>query len=85
MLAASYDAGYEDETFKLFQEEYANSIPLPKLAEASNFWVQLEITFTKIWTGENTDELLRSLSEQIKTQITGEEVKETPIKIKVEK
>lgn len=84
LIASSYDAGYEDETFLLFQDEYANSIPLPKLVEASNFWVQLEITFTKIWTGEDSDALLRALSEQIMTQITGEKYKETPIKVKEE-
>lgn len=72
-LSASYDANYEDERLILFQEEYAESIPLPKLVEESNFWVQLEITFTKIWIGEDTDALLRKLSEQITTQVSGEE------------
>ncbi len=69
-IASSYDADYEDYRLLLFQDEYANSIPIPKMVEASNFWVQLEITFTKIWTGENSDELLRKLSEQINTQLS---------------
>ena len=80
-IASSYDAGYEDETLLLFQEEYADSIPLPKIVEASNFWVQLEITFTNIWTGEDADKWLRSLSEQIMTQVTGEDYKEDKIKV----
>lgn len=78
-VAASTDAGYKDSALVTFQEEYAKSIPLPKIVEASNFWVQLEITFTKIWTGEDIDKLLRELSEQIKTQITGKPFVEAPI------
>ncbi len=69
-IASSTDAGYDDETLLLFQEEYANSIPLPKLIEASNFWVQLEITFTKVWIGEDIDGLLGKLDEMIKTQVS---------------
>ena len=80
-IASSYDAAYDDETLLLFQEEYADSIPLPKIVEASNFWVQLEITFTKIWTGEDADKWLRDLSEQIMTQVTGEDYKEDKIKV----
>lgn len=78
-IASSMDAKYTDETILLFQDEYANSIPMPKLIEASDFWVQLEIAFTKIWTGENIDNYLMGLSEQIVTQITGTEFKETQI------
>ena len=80
-IASSFDAAYTDDVLALFQEEYAGSIPLPKLVEASNFWVQLEITFTKIWTGEDADKWLRDLSEQIMTQVTGEDYKEDKIKV----
>lgn len=76
-IAASTDAGYSDQVLLLFQDEYANSIPMPKLIEASNFWVQLEIAFTKIWTGESIDNYLMKLSEQIVTQIKGTEYSES--------
>lgn len=80
-IPSSYDADLNDEVLSLFQSEYADSVPLTKVVEASNFWVQLEITFTKAWTGEDTDELLRKLSEQIMTQVTGKEYTEQKIKI----
>lgn len=70
-LAASTDAGYTDEAFVTFQEEYAESISLPKMVEVSNLWVQLEINFIKIWEGESTEERLRQLENQIKSQLVG--------------
>ncbi|MCR4961932.1 MAG: extracellular solute-binding protein [Lachnospiraceae bacterium] len=75
-IAASTDANYDDATLLLFQEEYANSMPLPKLIEASNFWVQLEITFFNAWKGNDVDALLTTLSKQIETQIAGTQYKE---------
>ena len=72
-LAASYSAGYEEGSpEKLFQEEYNDSIPLSKLVEASNLWVQLEITLKEIWTGSDPTQCLKNLSEQIKSQLVTE-------------
>lgn len=72
-LAASYSAGYEEGSAeKLFQEEYNDSIPLSKLVEASNLWVQLEITLKEIWNGSDPSECLKALSEQIKSQLVTE-------------
>ncbi|MBP5153204.1 MAG: extracellular solute-binding protein [Lachnospiraceae bacterium] len=68
-LAASLNANYTDEAFVTFQKEYARSIPLPKIVETSNLWVQLEITFTKIWQGEDADEYLHLLETQMKSQL----------------
>ena len=56
-----------------FLEEYARSAPMPKLMRTANFWVQMEIACREIWTGENVSDVLKSLSEQVMTQITGEE------------
>ncbi|MCQ2524581.1 MAG: extracellular solute-binding protein [Lachnospiraceae bacterium] len=72
-IAASLDADYEDEDLKIFQSEYANSIPLPKMMEAGNFWVQLEVLFTKVWRGEDIQPLLVNLSDQIANQKVEEE------------
>ena len=55
---------------------YEHSTSLPKILEISNFWVQLELAYTKIWDGQDVDDVLRQLSEQMKTQISGEEVVE---------
>ncbi len=53
-------------------EEYSYSVPIPKMIEASNFWVQLEICLTRVWALEDAGEQLRALTEQIMTQVTGE-------------
>ena len=55
-----------------FRTEYESSIPMPKMIETSNFWIQLEIVFSRVWNGENINDLVRGLSEQMMTQITGE-------------
>lgn len=52
-------------------EEYAASIPVPKMMQTSNFWAQLEIAFTKIWTGSDVNEILWSLDEGIRRQVSG--------------
>ncbi len=63
---------YDNANLDRFAEEYARSIPLPKMIETSNFWVQLEIAFARIWDGANANQELKQLSEQIMTQVTGE-------------
>lgn len=67
-IAASTDANYEDADLKVFQDEYAHSIPLPKMMEASNYWVQLEVLFTKVWSGEDVQTLIMDLSKQLANQ-----------------
>ena len=42
------------------------------MIETSNFWVELEIAFAKIWTGEDANDSLKNLSEQIMAQVLGE-------------
>lgn len=54
-------------------QEYEKSEPLPKMVEAANYWVQLEIAFRKVWNGADPDETLRELSDTIGAQI--EEIK----------
>ena len=38
----------------------------------SNYWVQMEIAFTRAWNGEEVSAVLQEISEQIMTQVTGE-------------
>lgn len=75
-LSASYKVGYENENLNGYMREYEKSIPIPKMIETSNFWVQLEIAYTNIWDGNNVNETLKALSEQIKGQLSGEPVSE---------
>lgn len=70
--AASYDVSYENPCMENFRVEYESSIPMPKMIETSNFWIQLEILFSKVWNGENINDLVRMLSEQMMTQVLGE-------------
>ena len=69
---------------KAFNEEYADSVPIPKMVQTSNYWVQMEIAFTRIWTGGEVSETLKNLSEQIKTQVAGTPVTEDYIPAPVE-
>lgn len=71
-IASSLDAGYTDEAFLTFQDEYATSIPLSKLVEASNLWIQLEISFANMLEGVDSGTALWNLSEQIKSQVITE-------------
>lgn len=54
---------------QIFQEEYAESIPLCKMIDTSNLWIQLEVLFSKVWNGGNASELLLETSNQIGTQV----------------
>lgn len=67
---ASANLGVEKENgaLQMFMQEYAVSVPLPKMIEASNFWIQLEILFSKVWNGADVNGLLQDLSNQILTQ-----------------
>ena len=38
-----------------------------------NFWVQMEIAFTEIWEGGDVNALLKGLSEQVMSQVTGDD------------
>ena len=81
-----YDSGdtYDDPNKEAFLQEYMCSVPMPKMIETSNFWVELEIVFAKIWDGEDANNDLKSLSEQIMGQVIGGEYEETYIDVPVE-
>ncbi|MDE6844946.1 MAG: sugar ABC transporter substrate-binding protein [Lachnospiraceae bacterium] len=72
---------YSDPNKAAFLEEYTYSIPMPKMIETSNFWVELEITFAKIWEGEDANGDLKALSEKIMSQVVGGEYEEEYIDV----
>ena len=39
----------------------------------SNLWVQLEVTFAKVWNGSEVSKSLQELSQMIMSQVTGSE------------
>ena len=68
-VSCSKGVEYEDAEIANIMNEYEKSMPLPKMVEASNYWVQLEIAFTKVWNGADPDETLKELSDTIGAQI----------------
>lgn len=75
-LSSSSKVSYENESLNGYMREYERSIPIPKMIETSNFWVELEIAYTNIWDGNEVNITLKELSEQIKSQLSGEPVTE---------
>lgn len=82
-LPVHRDKTYEDVNAAAFLEEYARSVPMPKMIETSNFWVEMEIAFARIWEGEDANNVLKALSEQIMGQVLGEAYTEEYIDLPV--
>ncbi len=55
----------QNEYLKVFDEEYARSVPLPKIIELENFWMELEALFSRIWSGEDIQIQLKDLEETV--------------------
>ena len=83
-VAARYGVDYGNGNLQQFVSEYEISVPMPKMVETSNFWVELEIAFAQIWDGADANGRLKELSEQIMTQVTGEPYMETAIEEETE-
>lgn len=78
-VASRYGVDYGNQNLQEFVNEYEISVPMPKMVETSNFWVELEVAFARIWDGADANDTLRAVSEKIMTQITGEPYTETVI------
>lgn len=70
--AAIRHANADIGALQIFKEEYANSISLNKMIETGNFWIQLEILFSKVWNGGDVNTLVGELAAQIATQVSNE-------------
>ncbi|MBP3459628.1 MAG: extracellular solute-binding protein [Lachnospiraceae bacterium] len=70
-IAPKTNIQYDNPAVYAALEEYAASIPVPKMMQTSNFWAQLEIAFTKIWTGSDVNEILSELDGGIRRQVSG--------------
>lgn len=75
-IPANTEEACRDDKTSVFYKEYRDSVPVPKMMVTSNFWVQLEITFAKVWNGAAVSDSLYSLSEMIMSQISGTEYTE---------
>ena len=76
--------GSRNAELQVFINEYDESVPLPKMLETSNYWVNLEMLFASVWDGADANKGLKSLSEQMKLQTTGKRINEETIEIPVE-
>lgn len=54
----------------VFRMSYNNSMAIPKMMSTGNFWVQMEIAFTRIWEGEDVAAVLYDLSNDLERQRT---------------
>lgn len=68
-LACKREVPYDNPEITNVMTEYQKSMPLPKMIETSNFWLQLEIAFSKVWAGEDPDAVISELSEKMGGQI----------------
>ena len=67
-VPANLYAAAEEGPLAIFKLEYAESIPLPKMMETGNFWLQLERLFAKVWNGEDVTAQVQELAAQIAAQ-----------------
>lgn len=67
--SANKNVNLDNGALQMFLEEYGGSMPLPKLMEASNYWIQLEVLFAKVWNGDDVSSLVEQLDRQMRTQI----------------
>lgn len=75
-ISANTNEACRNEKTAVFYTEYSDSVPVPKMMVTSNLWVQLEVTFAKVWNGAEVSKSLQELSEMIMSQVTGAEYKE---------
>lgn len=67
-VSANRNADMQNGALQIFMLEYGESIPLPKMMETGNFWLQLERLFARVWNGADVTALVEELSNQIVSQ-----------------
>lgn len=68
-LAARSGVSYDNPKLATAMESYKESTSLPKIMQASNFWVQLEVAYTGIWQGEDAQTTMQALEDRMVKQI----------------
>lgn len=68
-LPCKKNVRYDNEEIYHVMTEYEKSMPLPKMIETSNFWLQLEVAFAQVWRDEDPDTVIHDLSDKIGGQI----------------
>ena len=65
LAACNIHANAAYEGLEAFDSEYADSVPLPKIIEMENFWMELEALFARIWDGEDVKQQLQELEDTV--------------------
>lgn len=68
-VSANRNVETQNGALQVFMLEYGESVPLPKMMETGNFWLQLERLFSSVWNGEDVTALVEELSNQIVSQV----------------
>lgn len=68
-VSANRNAELQNGPLQVFMLEYGESVPLPKMMETGNFWLQLERLFSSVWNGADVTEMVEELNSQILSQI----------------
>jgi len=69
-MAAYQFVNQNDHVFSVYHKQYESSISLPKMVETGNYWLQLEVLFSKVWNGGNVTQLVSEMEERIHSQLT---------------
>lgn len=73
-MPANLTANSDNGPIQIFREEYAQSMPLPKMMETGNYWLYLERLFAMVWNDGDAEALVRELDQQISFQLGAEAV-----------
>lgn len=68
-VSANRNADMQNGALQVFMLEYGESVPLPKMMETGNFWLQLERLFSSVWNGADVTALVEELANQIVSQV----------------
>ncbi len=71
-VPAKWSADSDNGDLQIFRQEYADSVPLPKMMRTENFWLLLEGLFSKVWNGADVTELVAELAGRISLQVNSQ-------------
>ena len=75
-VPANLNANTDNGALQILKQEYADSMPLPKMLETGNYWLYLERLFARVWNGEDVTALVQELDQQITFQLGAETVRQ---------
>lgn len=71
-MPANLAANADNSAVQICRQEYAESVPLPKMMETGNYWLYLERLFAMVWNDGDIETLVKELDQQITFQLGAE-------------